>query len=96
MPRAATATGETRSASSPAASATLLAGGAAAVGLRAHHSANVVMGAMVMAAPQAPVVVEPISEPAVPHDEINDAFAPTTPTSSPPPHLKMGKLVRAR
>src|SRR5882724_6349434 len=70
-----------------AGAATLLAGGAAAVGLRAHHSVSVFMGSVGVVEPQAHVVVEPVTEPPAPPDQIKDTFAPTTPTSPPPPQL---------
>ncbi len=79
-----------------AGAATLLASGAATVGLRAHHRVYAVMGAVSVAEPQTPAVVEPSVEPPAPPDQIKDTFAPTIPTSAPPPQLKMGKLVRAR
>jgi hypothetical protein len=74
-----------------AGAATLLAGGTAAVGLRPHHEevpARELMGRMYVESRPITVEVEPPRS----VDETVPTFAPTTPTTPPPPHVKMGKV----
>jgi hypothetical protein len=77
-----------------AGAATLLAGGAAAAGLRAPHAephGRELMGRM--ARVDSPhVTALPSVEAPRSIDETRPTFAPTTPTTPPPPHVKMGKL----
>jgi hypothetical protein len=77
-----------------AGAATLLAGSAAAVGLRAPHEephGRELMGRM--ARVDFPhVTALPSVEAPRSIDETRPTFAPTTPTTPPPPHVKMGKL----
>ena len=86
-----------------AGAATLLASGAAAIGIRALYQDLERLAPpptqehphMLGALPRS-ILVQPISQPPGPPGEIKDTFAPTPPTSPAPPQMKMGKLVRAR
>lgn len=78
-----------------AGAATLLAGSAAAVAVRAHHDEAPVrelMGQAMMPRRAPGIAVDPAVEPPRSIDETVPRFAPTTPTTPAPPRPKMGKL----